>query len=116
MSMNVYITAERKITFEKKDGKLNSGIQTEKFGVVQTPTDVTYEIVAKDDPIQAYKEYVKSLSNPETKPVFANDDIFGERDPIGETTWDWTEDHLKEFDEWLDRMDEGGYTVEVDVI
>ena len=116
MSMNVYITAERKITFKKKNGKRGGGIQTEKFDAVQTPTKVTYEIVGSSNPIQAYKDYVKTLSNPEKIPVYAEDDIWGEGEPVGHQDYDWAEEHLQRFDQWLTTMDEDGYRVKIEVI
>lgn len=115
MSMNVNITASREVSFKKKDGKIGYDIQTVRFKVVQTPTKISYEILASDDPIQAYIDYVITCRNPEKEPIFAEDDVFCERDPIGYRDYDWTEEHISDFREWLDKVEEDGYEVTVEV-
>ena len=54
MSMNILITAEREITFKKKNGQRGRDIQTTKFNEWQTPTRVTHQILTSMDPAQTY--------------------------------------------------------------
>lgn len=116
MSMNVYITATRKITFKKKNGKRSGGIQTTKFDAVQTPTTVTYNIVGSTNPIQSYIDYVKTLSRVEKIPVYAETDIWGEGEPVSYDEYDWAAEHIANFQEWISTVEEDGYTVQIEVI
>jgi hypothetical protein len=116
MSMNVFISATRKVTFKKKNGKRGGGIQTEVFKALQTPTKVTYEIVNSSNPQQAYIDWVKTMSQPERMPVYADDDIFGEGTPIGFEEYDFAQEHIDSFLSWTASVEEDGYTVKFEVI
>jgi hypothetical protein len=116
MSMNVFISATRKVTFKKKNGKRGGGIQTEVFDALQTPTKVTYEIVNSGNPQQAYIDWVKTMSRPEQMPVYADDDIFGEGAPIGFEEYDFAQEHIDKFRDWTASVEEDGYTVKFEVI
>ncbi len=116
MSMNVYIVAEREISYKKKNGKTGSDVQRVKFDAIHTPTTVTYNIVGSADPKQAYIEYVESNSSPVKEPIHAPGDIFCERDPIGFRDHDWTVEHIKEFHAWVTKVEDQGYTVQFEVI
>lgn len=115
MSMNVYITASRKITFKKKNGKRGGGIQTLSFNALQTPTNVTYKIVNSADPKQEYIEWVKSCGRVEQIPVYEEDDIFGEKEPIRYDEYDWAAEHIELFEQWIVDVEEEGYAVKFEV-
>lgn len=116
MSMNVYIHGVREITYKNGAGKKCHDRQSIKFDAVQTPTRVTYHIVEQADPVGAYIEYVATLSNPTQEPIYAEDDIWEEGEPIGHQTYDWAQEHIEEFNKWLDTVRKDGYTVYVEVI
>lgn len=116
MSMNVYITASRKITFKKKNGKRSGGIQTVSFCALQTPTTATKKIVSSADPKQEYIDWVKSRNRVELVPVYADDDPFGEKDPIRFEEYGWAADHISQFEEWVNAVEEDGYTVKFEMI
>ena len=116
MSMNVYIYAEREVTAKLKNGDEVVSTQKEKWNALQTPTVDTYEIVNSRDPKQAYVDWCFSKSNPESIPIYAEDDIFNERDPIGWEEYDFYVDHIAQFEEWFYNMDQQGYTVKFEVI
>jgi hypothetical protein len=96
MSMNIMITASRKVTFKNKAGKRSGGIQTENFGTCQTPTAVTYEILKSKDPAQAYIDWVL--------------------EEYGQYEDDIWQEHVEEFRAWIDRVEEEGFTVKFNMI
>ena len=116
MSMNVCIEAVRKITYRNKAGKRKTDTQRIKFNAVQTPSKVTYEILESPNPVEAYREYIRSRSCIEREPIYAKDDIMCENKPIGYQDYDWTVDHLSRFDEWVKAAEEEGYTIEISMI
>lgn len=116
MSMNVFITAQREITFKRKNGEIGTDIQAEKFSSWQTRTTVTHAILASNDPINAYCEYVLSLSEDEEEPVYDPDDVFCEKDPIGTRIYNASKEHIAEFKKWMHEMEEEGYTIKIEMI
>jgi hypothetical protein len=116
MSMNVFIKAERTVTFKKKNGRQGRDTQTTRFPALQTPTDVSYKIVASSNPVQAYIDWVKTTSRVEQLPVYAEDDIFGENDPIGFEEYDAAQEHIVKLAKWVQQIEEDGYTVKIEVI
>jgi hypothetical protein len=115
MSMNVYITARREVVVVKTGEK---SVQTEHFDALQTPTKVTYEIVGSANPIQAYKDWVRETGKEceREELVYADDDIFCERDPIGTEMYNPADSHLEDFDHWLESMEKNGYEVQIEVM
>lgn len=120
MSMNIQIYALP----EEKPTKCESCGHTPPyeriyFDVIQTPTDVTYSIYydteGVDNQLEKYKEYVSSLNiGVEEIPCFESDDIFGERGPVGYDTFDWTKDHFKKLDHFVEKWKSEGYNIIVD--
>jgi len=111
MSMNIYITARRKISFKRKDGTQGSDIQKVKFNAWQTTTKVTYEIMESEDRKQAYIDWVSTRSFIEEVKVYADDDILCEKDPIGIEVYNAGKDHIHEFKQWCDKMEEDGFLI-----
>lgn len=99
MSTNVCIIAERPIMFKKRGGTICSDIQTNKFPSVQTPTDISYKIVESKKPIQAYIDYIRSLSQVEEPSIYI-----------------WVTEHEKELLKWISEVEEKGYTIKVEII
>ena len=117
MSMNIFITASRKITFKKKDGRRSSSIQTVVFSTYQTPTRVTYEILESTNPAQTYIDYILAeCSVDEEEPVFADDDIYGEGKPVGIEIYNAGKEHVEEFKAWIAQVEEDGFTVKFEMI
>lgn len=115
MSMNVYIYAERTVTARNKAGKKVREKQRQQFEALQTPTTVSYEIRAAGNQVQAYKDYVRSCGTVEKVPVYAPEDIWSENGPISYEEYNWAEEHIEEFDNWLSVMDEAGYNIVIEV-
>lgn len=109
MSTNIHISAEREVQVIKT-GKISK--QSIKFSEWQTPTDVTYQIMAAEDKVQAYKDWVLSISEDVEEPVYADDDIFQEDEPIGTKTYNSGKEHVVELDAWLKEALEEGYDIE----
>jgi hypothetical protein len=109
MSMNLHVNGTRQVTVTKT-GK--SSTQTTKFGLWQTPTDVTYAILEAPNVKQAYIDWVKSVSKPQKYPVYAEEDVLGDGDPIGYEEVDHGAEHIKELNEWLSMCEDEGYEVE----
>jgi len=117
MSMNILITASRKITFKKKDGKRGGGIQRNEFPTFQTPTDVTRKIITSMDPAQTYIDWVLAeFSRDEIEPVFAEDDIWQEGEPVGTRVWNQGKEHIEEFRGWIEDVEANGFTVKFEMI
>jgi hypothetical protein len=116
MSMNVYIAAEREVTFRKRNGETGTDTQTVKFDAWQTPTKVTYEIVGSADPAQAYIDWIESRSRDEQVPVYDEEDIFGEGEPVRYEVYNAGKEHVTQFREWIEAVEENGYTVKIEVI
>jgi hypothetical protein len=117
MSMNILITASREITFKKKDGRRGGGAQTVEFRALQTPTGVTHKILASKDPAQTYIDWVLAeCSQDEIEPVFAEDDIWQEGDPVGTRVWNHGKEHVEEFRAWIKDVEENGFTVKFEMI
>lgn len=116
MSMNIFICAQRKIRFTRKDDSEGTDTQTLKFDAWQTPTSKTYEIVQSEDPKKAYIDWVISISVSSIEPIYAQDDIFQEREPIGHEEVNPGIDHIKELEDWAKRVQAEGYTVNFEVI
>ena len=118
MSMNVYITAAREVTAKNKAGKEIKDEQVIKFDALQTPTTDTYAIVAAPNPTEAYIDWCleRAVGTDETYPVYAENDPFGENEPVGFETINFYREHVEEFRKWVDCMEEEGYTIKIEVI
>ena len=116
MSMNVAIIASREIFFKKKNGAQGQETQTIRFNAIQTPTEVTHTIIASLSPLAAYKDYVTSLRQVELIPIFADDDLFGDGEPVGFQEYDWVEEHLKSLDAWIMHCEDQGFTISVEMV
>jgi hypothetical protein len=111
------ITASRKITFKKKNGKRSGDIQTIQFSAFQTPTLITYEIIKSNDPRQAYIDWVlKNFSLDEVVYIYEEDDLFGEKPPVGTKMYNAAKEHVENFLKWMTEVEEEGYTVKFEVI
>lgn len=109
MSMNLHVDAVRSVTVTKT-GK--ASVQKISFGLWQTPTDVTYAILASPDDKQAYINWVRSYSSVEKYPIYADDDALGEGEPIGYEEVNACEDHIRELEEWWKNCEDEGYEIE----
>ena len=111
MSTNIHIYAERDIFVLKTK---RNDVQTIKFEQVwQTSTIDTRMIMESSDKIQAYKDWVmtRKCSVDREEPVYADDDYFQEREPIGVEIVNEGKDHIHDFEEWLEMCSEYGYDV-----
>ena len=119
MSMNIRISAERDISYSRRVGDTVFtclDTQSVRFEVYQTPTSVSYEIVNSADPAEAYAAWVlKERSRDEEVPVYGEDDVFGDEDPVGYRTYNAGEDHVRDFRTWRADMELQGYTVKFEV-
>ena len=112
MSTNIYFNATREVVVVKT-GRTDS--QCVSFGTWQTPCIVTAQIMSSKDPVQAYKDWILAERFDELEEVvYADDDLFQEREPIGKTFVNPGKEHLAMFVEWLHMCEEEGYTVEAE--
>lgn len=109
MSMNLHVSGERAVTVNKT-GKQSK--QTVHFPLWQTPTCITKEAIRGTDPKTVYVEWVRSRSNDEEEPIYAEDDIWAERAPIGTRVVNTGEEHIQELIAWLAECEEEGYDIE----
>jgi len=108
MSMNLQVSGERTVTVNKTGKKSK---QTTHFSLWQTPTEVT-RAALKGNPKQFYIDWVKERSEDETEEVFAEDDIWCEREPIGTRTSNPGLEHIAELEQWLKECEDEGYELE----
>jgi hypothetical protein len=110
MSINIYFDATREVVVVKT-GRTDT--QSISFDTWQTPCIVTEQIMSSKDRVQAYKDWVLAERCDELEQeVYADDDLFQERLPIGTTFINPGKEHLEMFVEWLQMCEEEGYTVE----
>lgn len=74
MSTNFHIFAERRGTITWEDGTVEPYLAREKAPLRQTPTELTWGIMASDDPLVKYKRWAAAYDG---------------------------EEHLQELDAWL---------------
>jgi len=119
MSMNIRIYAERDISYSRREGLTVFtclDTQSVRFEVYQTPTSVSYEIASSENPAEAYAAWVlKERSRDEQVPVYGEDDVFGDEDPVGYRTYNEGREHVQEFRTWCADMELQGYTVKFEV-
>lgn len=111
MSMNLHVQAKRPSKVIVKGIEQNSEERIN-FDLWQTPTKVTYDILAQDDKLQAYIEWIKSISEDRQWPIYADDDIFGKKGPIGFETINDGNIHIKLLMEWIKYCNIGDFTIE----
>lgn len=109
MSTNIHFIAEREIIV-KRTGKAD--VQTQNLHVWQTRTPDTYKIINSADPKLAYIEWVLTeFDRDEQEPVYAEDDVFGERDPVGFTTFNAGKQHVAEFLQIIEQLEAEGWEI-----
>jgi len=114
MSMNIIFVAQREVTVNRT-GK--TSVQEEEFDCVwQTPTNVSYDIKNSADPIQAYKDWVMTFSEDKEWPIYADDDIWCEKEPIGFDIINDAKYHIERLENWIKVMEEEGFTIQVEVV
>lgn len=113
MSMNVFISAEYPVR-NLKTGAVRT--LQEPFHAWQTRTEDTYKIVRSDDPIQAYCDWVLSVSQEEQLERYAKDDTMSEGPVVGYDTYHPGKERVAERLEWVERMMSLGGTVKVEVV
>lgn len=111
MSMNLHIEATRKVIAEVK-GTPKFTTQEITFDLWQTPTSVTYSVLEMEDKLQGYIDWVDSVSEDKQWPIYADNDIFGNGNPIGYETINAGKGHIQELKEWIKYCDDEGYTIE----
>ena len=114
MSTNIRIHAHRMIQVVKT-GALDT--QSTHFDAWQMPTTATWHIMNPVDlmsRLQAYRDWVLSTCEDEREPVYAEDDLFHDGEPVGFSLVNHGRDHLARLDEWLQLIERDGWEVSVD--
>lgn len=110
MSTNIHFEATRQVQVVKTGKIVEQKIH---FNVWQSPTRVTMRIMDSPDPVQAYKTWIlEECSEDQFMPIYADDDIFGEREPIAKEVYNPGKEHVESFEEWIKVCEEEGYTVQ----
>ena len=112
MSMDVFISAGYPVR-NLKTGEVRT--LEESFDTWQTRTEDAYRIMRSDDPIQAYCDWVLSISKEEKRPRYSEYDAFEEGPVVGYDTYHPGKEHVAELLEWVKRMKSLGGTVKVEV-
>ena len=102
MSMNIHMRAELKGEFRSNNGKIIKKTLTEHFNCFQTPTVVTKKILASEDRIKAYSDWVFSNFDTINEPVYDPTDFFNEKSPIAYREHNDGENNIKELNKFLE--------------
>jgi len=103
MSMNISLSASLKGTFTSDDNKIVKPYNIlHYFDCWQTPTKVTYEILESEDPKKTYIDWIISVSVDREINIYAEDDIFNLKPPIGTEIYNPAKGHIKELEEFLE--------------
>lgn len=105
MSTNFHICASRECTAKKTGEEFT---QAEHIDVWQTHTRSTREILASDDPIQAYKDWVLSVSHEIEVPIFDDEGPFKQ---IGTELVHPGKEHIKDLEEELSYLIKNGWDI-----
>ena len=113
MSINIVISAIRKIFYKNKQGKRQQENQFTKFDVWQTPTKVTMEIMKSPNRLEAYKNYIMTMDKPEEVASYVYDE---QTDTATYVTTIISEarDHISRLEDWVAVMEEDGYIIKVE--
>ena len=113
MSMNIMIEGKRRVRV-LKTGK--TSFQTVQFDCWQTPTPVTYKIKQSNDPAQEYTEWALQQGQEYYVPVYAEDDLWGNGEPVGHKLVHDGQRHAQEFFAWICWCADEGYDVSYHVV
>jgi len=108
MSINIGFVAEREIITP-------AGVKDIQRlyidGVWQTPTEVTKRIYQSRNPIRVYVSWVLSVAEDVLEPVYADDDLFCEKAPVGVRKVNYGKQHVCEFMKEVALLKKLGFTV-----
>lgn len=107
MSTNIHISAEREVLVTKT-GKIST--QSVNFDTWQTPSNVTHQIMKSEDKVQAYKDWVLSITQDVVEPVYGDYALFYD-EPIGTIIYNAGKEHVAKLDKWIRQANKEGYDV-----
>lgn len=116
MSMNLYVEGTRKATVKVK-GKRKTITDSTKFSLWQTPTKLTYEVLALptvEQQVKAYIRWADSVSKPYEDNIYdfsAPLDENFQYPVIGRKMVNPAQEHTAELREWLKMCEDEDYTV-----
>jgi hypothetical protein len=113
MSKNLHIVGTRECMVVKTGILFTDNKPVE---IYQTPTRITNKILASDNPLQAYFDYVLENSLDEVEFVYAVDDIFEENEPIGTKICNYGKEHIMEIQRVIDDMISQGYEIHYELM
>jgi hypothetical protein len=82
------------------------------FDCIQTTTNETHEIMCSDDPLCAYKEYIRGRFKPERLAIYDPEDIH-DTEIIGYADIDFAQEHIESLDKWINTNIKNGYSIRV---
>ncbi len=118
MSMNLYIHGMRKAFAFNRFGKKVEFEDRRNFSLWQTPTKLTYEILALktlEEKVQTYVEWVYSVSSPREENIYdysANPDEDLNYPIIGKEIVNPAKEHENQLKEFVKYADEEGFELE----
>lgn len=111
MSTNIHFRATRQVQVVKTG---NIEEQAHYLDVWQTPSDVSRTIRASSNQVQAYFDWVLSISNDVEEPVYAEDDVFCESEPVGFETVNSGKAHIAELADEIQELEAAGFEIRVE--
>ncbi len=82
-----------------------------RFSPWRTPEAATTQILAAENPGEAYKLWVLGESSDVSENIYAADDPAGEREPVGVNIINVGKQQCEIFDTWIAEVTQRGYTV-----
>ena len=112
MSTNIHFLASREITVNRT-GKTDT--QTRHLQVWQSNSEETRKIMQSTDPVQGYVDWViRRFDQDEQEPVYAEDDVFGQRDPVRFETYNPGRQHAAEFLRTVEELRADGWDIKAE--
>lgn len=108
MSTNIHFYGVRDVQVIKT-GRIEQ--QTHQISVWQTPTVDTRKIMAANDPVKAYARWAADCTGDQQEPIYAEDDIFSEGEPVGHETVNPGRMHAADFLKIVRMLRRDGYEI-----
>jgi hypothetical protein len=109
MSMNIHIEAVREAIAVKTGEHFTDTLE---FPAWQTSTKDTRSILAAPLPVAAYIDVIRTYRVPYEQYTYAEDDIFGEGDPVNTRIVDDGADHAEYLMQWIADVTARGFEVD----
>ena len=107
MSMNLHVSATVKATLP--NGKVID--ITHNFELWQTPTKITRALLKADNVLNAYCEWILSVSEDKEEPIYDRKVDYFNPPIVGHKTVNYGKEHIEELMEWAQEYADDGFEI-----